>query len=64
LKEELGNLLTELVFDAQDVGFELALLKCDRRNECPLVKKTISLVQKVRDLFELQRKLTKKGIRP
>jgi|GEM_PF-1825504 len=57
LREELGNVIAELVFCAQDVGFELAMLKCDKRENCPLVEKTRELITKVRELFMLQRKI-------
>lgn len=58
IREKLGNLISELIFDASDVAFELALLQCDKRNACPLVSKTIKLVKKVRELFGIQREMT------
>lgn len=56
MRERLGNLITDLIFCAQDVGFELAMLQCSKRDNCPLVEKTRSLIMKVRELFEMQRK--------
>jgi len=51
--------MSELIFDAQEVGFCLAELECDKRSECELVKKTKQLVKRIRELFELQRELTR-----
>ena len=62
-RERIGEIITELVFDAQEVGFELATLKCDKINECPLVQKTRNLILKVKELFEIQRELTRKRTR-
>jgi len=60
VRKKLGEVITELIFDAQEVGFELAMLKCPDREKCPLVSKTRELIKKVRELFELQRKLARK----
>ena len=60
VRKKLGEVITELIFDAQEVGFELAMLKCPDREKCPLVSKTRELIKKVRELFELQRKLTRR----
>jgi len=57
MRERLGNLLTSLIFSAQDVGFELAMLECGQRENCPLVEKTRGLIREVRELFEFQRKI-------
>ncbi|RLE87425.1 MAG: hypothetical protein DRJ67_04820 [Thermoprotei archaeon] len=51
-------LMSELIFDAQEVGFCLAELECEKRSECPLVKKTKQLVSRIRELFKLQRQLS------
>jgi len=59
LRDELTEAITELIFDAQDVGFCLATLECDKRSECELVKKSKNLVLKVRRLFELQRRMAR-----
>ena len=61
IREKLGTIITDLIFCAQDVGFELAMLKCENRENCPLVKKTRELIMKVRELFELQREMTKRS---
>jgi len=61
LREKLGTIITDLIFCAQDVGFELAMLKCPDREKCPLVSKTRELIMKVRELFELQREMTKRS---
>jgi len=55
----MQDLMSELIFDAQEVGFVLAELECEKRAECPLVEKTKQLVKRIRELFELQRTLTK-----
>lgn len=55
----MQDLMSELIFDAQEVGFCLAELECEKRSECDLVKKTKQLVKRIRELFELQRELTK-----
>jgi len=51
--------MSELIFDAQEVGFCLAELECDKRSECKLVEKTKQLVRRIRELFELQRELSR-----
>jgi len=62
IREKLGDLITSLIFTSQDVGFELAMLKCSQRENCPLVEKTRDLIKQVRELFELQREMAKKGV--
>ena len=37
----------------------MAELECEKRSECELVKKTKKLVARIRQLFELQRELSK-----
>lgn len=59
LRSKMQDLMSELIFDAQEVGFCLAELECDKRSECELVKKTKQLVKRIRELFELQRELTR-----
>jgi len=59
LRNRLQDLMSELIFDAQEVGFCLAELECEKRSECQLVEKTKQLVRRIRELFELQRELTK-----
>jgi len=58
LRAEMQALMSELIFDAQEVGFCLAELECEKRSECPLVKKTKQLVSRIRELFKLQRQLS------
>jgi len=62
IREKLGDLITSLIFTSQDVGFELAMLKCSQRENCPLVEKTRDLIKQVKELFELQREMAKKGM--
>jgi len=62
IREKLGDLITSLIFTSQDVGFELAMLKCTQRENCPLVQKTRDLIRQVRELFELQREMARKGM--
>ncbi|RLJ03209.1 MAG: hypothetical protein DRP11_01450 [Candidatus Aenigmatarchaeota archaeon] len=57
LRKELSDTITDIIFDAQDVGFELAMLECPNRDKCPLVQKTRELIKKVRKLVEIQRKM-------
>ena len=59
LRNKLQDLMSELIFDAQEVGFCLAELECDKRSECKLVAKTKQLVRRIRELFELQRELSR-----
>lgn len=59
LRNKMQDLMSELIFDAQEIGFCLAELECERRSECDLVKKTKKLVGRIRELFELQRELSK-----
>jgi len=59
-REKLSDLLTDLIFDAQDVGLELGMLKCEKRDSCALVEKTRCLISRVRELFELQRKYARR----
>ena len=59
LRNKLQDLMSELIFDAQEVGFCLAELECDKRSECKLVEKTKQLVRRIRELFELQRELSR-----
>jgi len=58
-REKISEIITELVFDAQEVGFELATLDCPNVANCPLVEKSRKLIKKVKELFELQREITK-----
>lgn len=54
----MQDLMSELIFDAQEIGFVLAELECEKRSECALVKKTKQLVKRIRELFELQREIS------
>ena len=59
LRDQLGEMITELIFASQDVAFELAMLECEDKANCPLVKKTKELILCVRKLFEMQKKMVK-----
>jgi len=62
LQQELSDAITQLVFTSQDLSFELAMLECDRHKECKLVKRSRELVKEVRKLFDIQKRMTRRGI--
>ena len=55
----MRELLTDVVFIAQELGLCLAKLKCEKRDNCEVVKKSIELAEMVSELLKLQRKLMK-----
>ena len=59
VRTQLQNVTSEIIFAAQEVGFVLAELECEKRAECPLVEKTKELVRKIRALSKLQWELAK-----
>lgn len=60
LRTKIGNIIADLVWDANDVALALAELECPDRDKCPLAKATKKLIKKLREMFEIQRELSKK----
>jgi len=57
LRQELTEKLSELLMTAQELGFELATLNDPALLNHPVVIKARELIIKLKDLYELQKKL-------
>jgi len=57
LRNEMTNILSNLLFKAQELGFELATLDNPELANHPVVQKARELIVELKKLFELQKKL-------
>jgi len=61
MRGKMSDLITDVVFIAQELGLCLAKLKCEKRDECEVVKKSIELAEKVSELLKLQRQIIREA---
>jgi len=57
-REDLTNLMQELLMKAHELSFEYSISECEKIRECAFASKAKELFKVVKRLYELTRKIT------
>jgi len=59
VRDKISELITDILFSAQELAFCLLRLKCDKKDQCELASKSLELAERVSDLIKIQREMTR-----